>query len=96
MKIGIALTIAALAAVAQAADHEAGRKEEARACVACHSLRLIHSQRLSRVGWEKELDKMVKWGTVIRDRPALLDYLAAEYSDAKPVPQPDLSGDGSK
>ena len=39
---------------------------------------------------------MVKWGTVIRERGPLLDYLAAEYSDAKPVPQPDLSADGSK
>ena len=34
-----------------------GQKEEARSCIPCHSLRLIHSQRLSRTAWNKELDK---------------------------------------
>ena len=80
-------------AVLVAADMAEGRKEEARSCVACHSLRLIHIQRLSRGTWEKELDKMVRWGTVIRNREALLDYLATEYSDAKPIPPPARSSD---
>jgi hypothetical protein len=70
---------------------ERGQKEEARACVPCHSLRLIHSQRLSRAGWTKELDKMAGWGTKYTDRDALLEYLEANYGDDKPLPKPDMS-----
>ena len=77
-------------------DMEAAKKEEQRECVACHGLRFIHSQRLSKAAWQKELDKMVGWGAEIKDKQLLLDYLAAEYSDAKPVPQDPLSSDGSK
>ncbi|HXS95322.1 MAG TPA: hypothetical protein VN736_12010 [Candidatus Limnocylindrales bacterium] len=87
------LLIFALVSAAFAAD---GKQEEQRSCIACHSLRLIHSQRLSRAAWNKELDKMVNWGTKIQDRAALLDYLVANYGDDKPLPQPDHSADGSK
>ena len=68
-----------------------GQKEEARACVPCHSLRLIHSQRLSRAGWTKELDKMGGWGTKYTDREALLEYLVANYGDDKALPKPEMS-----
>ena len=57
----------------------------------CHSLRLIHSQRLSRAGWTKELDKMAGWGTKYTDRDALLEYLVANYGDDKPLPKPAMS-----
>lgn len=77
-------------------DFEAAKKEEQRECVACHGLRFIHSQRLSKTAWGKELDKMAGWGAQIKDRQLLLDYLSTEYSDAKPVPQDPLSSDGSK
>ena len=70
---------------------ERGQKEEARACVPCHSLRLIHSQRLSRAAWTKELDKMAGWGTKYTDRDALLEYLIANYGDDKPLPKPVMS-----
>jgi len=84
------------ASAADQATLERGQKEEARSCVPCHSLRLIHSQRLSRATWSKELDKMTGWGTRIADRDALLEYLAANYGDDKPLPAPAMSGDGSK
>src|SRR5580704_797516 len=74
-------------------DMEAAKKEEQRECVACHGLRFIHSQRLSKTAWGKELDKMAGWGAEIKNRELLLDYLSAEYSDAKPVPQDPLSTD---
>jgi hypothetical protein len=75
-------------------DIEAAKKEEQRECVACHGLRFIHSQRLSKVAWGKELDKMAGWGAVMKDRQLLLEYLSAEYSDTKPVPQAPLSSNG--
>jgi len=73
-----------------------GQKEEARSCLPCHSLRLIHSQRLSRAAWTRELDKMAGWGTKIEDREALLEYLMATYGDDKPLPPPVMSQDGVK
>ncbi|SPF52604.1 conserved exported hypothetical protein [Candidatus Sulfopaludibacter sp. SbA4] len=73
-----------------------GQKEEARSCIPCHSLRLIHSQRLSKAAWNKELDKMAGWGTVITDRDALLEYLVANFGDDKAPPPPAMSQDGVK
>ena len=89
--IWLAGILAARAWCAEPAVLERGQKEEARACVPCHSLRLIHSQRLSRAGWTKELDKMGGWGTKYTDRDALLEYLVANYGDDKPLPKPDMS-----
>jgi mono/diheme cytochrome c family protein len=88
MKCAIAALVIAAVAMAQ----DAGRAEEQRACVQCHSLRLVESQRLSAAAWGKELDKMQRWGAEIQDRQALLDYLSREYPDTKPVPRPERSG----
>jgi hypothetical protein len=79
---------------ADQATLDRGQKEEQRQCVACHSLRLIHSQRLSRAAWTRELDKMGGWGTKYTDRDALLEYLLANYGDDKPLPKPAVSDDG--
>jgi mono/diheme cytochrome c family protein len=95
MRLAAAVLVAAGLAYAQDAQQR-GRAEEQRACVPCHSLRLVDSQRLSAAAWGKELDKMQRWGAVISDRQALLDYLSQEYPDTKPVPHPDRSGDGRK
>jgi hypothetical protein len=38
---------------------------------------------------------MVGWGAEIKDKDLLLEYLSTEYSDAKPIPQPAMSGDGT-
>jgi hypothetical protein len=89
----IALSSGALAA-ADPASIEKGRDEERRSCSPCHSLRIIHSQRLSRPAWERELDKMGRWGWQGKERQALLEYLVTSYGDDKPVPAPVLSGDG--
>ena len=93
------LLAAAAAGAALCADPAVlarGQKEEARSCVPCHSLRLIHSQRLSRATWGKELDKMAGWGSVVADRDALLEYLVANFGDDKAPPPPAISQDGTK
>jgi len=93
----LALAAFGLLGAALAADQatlDAGKKEEARSCIPCHSLRLIHSQRLSRAAWGKELDKMTGWGTAIKDRDALLEYLVANYGNDKPAPPPDMTVNG--
>lgn len=92
------LLLAAILAGTLSADQAAvdrGQKEEAHSCIPCHSLRLIHSQRLRKAAWSKELDKMAGWGTVVNDREALLEYLMATYGDDKPLPTPAMSGDGT-
>jgi len=87
----LALLVATAAWSADQSVLDRGKKEEATACTPCHSLRLIHSQRLSRATWTKELDKMAGWGTKISDRDALLEYLVANYGDDKPLPKADMS-----
>lgn len=93
----IALVLLALSTTAGAADPaliEKGMKEEQRTCLPCHSLRIIHSNRLSRAGWNKELDKMAGWGVKYADREALLEYLVSTYGDDKPVAPPEMSAEG--
>lgn len=91
----ILLCSTAIAFAADSQSTDRGRQEEQRACTPCHSLRLVDSQRLSRTAWEKEIKKMIGWGAIVSDRQLLLDYLSREYNDSKPVPKPELSGDGS-
>ena len=79
---------------ADQATLDRGQKEE-RNCVACHSLRMVHSQRLSNAAWGKEIDKMAGWGARVTDREALLAYLSANYGADKPPASPELSGDGT-
>lgn len=53
-----------------------------RACLSCHKPDLIVSQRLSRAGWVREVEKMVRWGAVIADaeKDPLVDYFAARFA----------------
>jgi len=52
-----------------------------RACLTCHEDDVIESQRLSRAGWIREVDKMIRWGAAVTatEKDALVDYLAARY-----------------
>lgn len=89
------LCLASPLAAADAALIEKGKAEEKR-CAGCHGLRIIGTQRLSRTGWERELDKMVRWGAEIKDREALLAYLVETYGEDKPMPKPPVSADASR
>jgi hypothetical protein len=52
-----------------------------RACLGCHDADLVESQRLTRAGWIRTVDKMIRWGAVVADtdKDGLIDYLAARY-----------------
>jgi cytochrome c5 len=50
-------------------------------CVSCHEADLIVSQRLSRQGWTREVEKMIRWGAVASEaeKEVLIDYFAANF-----------------
>ncbi|MEP7274385.1 MAG: hypothetical protein ABI882_23030 [Acidobacteriota bacterium] len=50
-------------------------------CIACHEADLIVQQRLSKPGWAREVDKMIRWGTVATDaeKAIIVDYLSARF-----------------
>lgn len=95
MKRAICFFLLAIAAfAADPATIEKGRAEEKRACVGCHGLRIIHVQRLSRAQWDREITKMVGWGSAVKERDALLEYLVASFGDDKPAAPLPRSEDG--
>jgi hypothetical protein len=52
-----------------------------RACLSCHEDDIIESQRLTRAGWVRTVDKMIRWGASVPadEKEGLIDYLAARY-----------------
>lgn len=52
-----------------------------RSCLVCHDEDIIEAQRLTRAGWVRSVDKMIRWGAVVSetDKNALIDYLAARF-----------------
>ena len=57
------------------------------ACIECHESRIILQQRLSKVTWAKEVEKMVKWGALVdpADQDSFVDYLSANFPADKPA-----------
>ena len=57
------------------------------ACTSCHDARIVLQQRLSKIAWAKEVDKMTKWGAIVdpSDRDALVDYLSTNFPPDKPT-----------
>jgi hypothetical protein len=55
------------------------------ACTICHDAGIIIQQRLSKDAWGKEVDKMVRWGTVLdpKDRDPLIEYLSSNFPPEK-------------
>ena len=62
-------------------DATAGRKVFDDKCLTCHEADLTQQQRLSRAGWTREVDKMIRWGAVLSDeeKSKLIDFLTQEY-----------------
>lgn len=50
-------------------------------CLNCHEADLIVAQKLSRAGWVREVEKMVRWGAVVSEaeKDPLVDYLFQNY-----------------
>jgi hypothetical protein len=59
-------------------------------CLECHEARIILQQRLGKAAWTKEVDKMIKWGSVVdaTDHDALIDYLSSNFSPDQPPYEP--------
>lgn len=65
-----------------------GREEVYYACDACHSIRLVTQQRLSRERWDQLLDWMVAEQGMAEltaeERRVILEYLATHYGPNVP------------
>lgn len=57
-------------------------------CVTCHEADLIMAQRLSKQGWTREVEKMVRWGAAVNDaeKAVLADYFSANFAPRKAAP----------
>lgn len=55
-------------------------------CLGCHTVEPIQQQRLSRTQWEREVEKMQRWGAKVRPelKDVLVDYLSNRYG-VRPV-----------
>jgi hypothetical protein len=54
-------------------------------CLSCHEMDVIEQQRLTREQWDREIDKMVRWGAPVRpqDRPAFAEFLVRHFGPQK-------------
>jgi mono/diheme cytochrome c family protein len=59
----------------------AGEATFKRACLGCHGTDLVEQQRLSRTGWLREVEKMMRWGAAVPadEKDPLVDHLAARF-----------------
>lgn len=50
-------------------------------CLGCHNEDLIRGQKLTRAQWEKEVEKMMRWGSQVPtdQKASLVDYLSARF-----------------
>lgn len=64
-----------------AAGDERGKQIFEEKCLLCHEADLTEQQRLSRQGWTREVEKMVRWGAVVSDeeKEPLVDYLFGNF-----------------
>jgi len=89
---GLSLAVAVFCGTVAAAQSPrlpagAAQAKVTTACMECHESRIIVQQRLSKVTWAKELDKMVKWGALVdpADQDSFVDYLSANFPADKPA-----------
>ena len=63
------------------ASTEAGAATYKRACLVCHDADIIEQQKLSKTGWTRSVEKMMRWGASVTDadKEPLVDYLASRF-----------------
>ena len=63
------------------ASQEAGAATYKRACQTCHGTDIIEQQKLTKTGWTRSVEKMMRWGATVGDneKQPLVDYLASRY-----------------
>ncbi len=52
-----------------------------RACLSCHEDDVIVQQRLTRAQWDREVDKMIRWGAPVKPeaKNSIVEFLAERY-----------------
>jgi sulfite oxidase len=81
-QVRVEVAAAAAAAPAQAAAEIPSFPANVKAaCIGCHGEDMIAGQKLTRAQWEREVDKMLRWGAQVKpqDRAALIDFLASQF-----------------
>lgn len=60
-------------------------KEVKGKCLTCHDDHMMQGQRMTKAQWDKEVDKMTRWGASVKpeDKPAIVDFLASKYPAGK-------------
>jgi sulfite oxidase len=50
-------------------------------CIGCHGEDMIAGQKLTRAQWEREVDKMTRWGAAVKpeDRETIIDFLLSHF-----------------
>jgi len=53
-------------------------------CLPCHSADMLVQQRLTEKQWTAEVDKMIRWGTLMKesDKPVAIAYLTKHFGPA--------------
>jgi hypothetical protein len=58
-----------------------GRRVVEASCLPCHSPDILVQQRLTEKQWTATVDKMIRWGAVMKDsdKPAVIAYLSKNF-----------------
>jgi hypothetical protein len=59
-------------------------------CLQCHSSDLLRQQRLTEKQWTAAVEKMIRWGAVVKDdqKPQLVAYLTKHFGPANAAFKP--------
>jgi len=58
-----------------------GKAQVEASCYACHAADLLVQQRLTEKQWTATVEKMIRWGAVMKDddKPVVIAYLAKHF-----------------
>ena len=64
------------------ASAKAGEATYKRACLVCHDSDIIEQQKLTKTGWTRSVEKMMRWGAAVSEaeKEPLVDHLASKFS----------------